>query len=31
MEFAEIIKVSRVDNVRLRRPAETTVEVGMSD
>ena len=27
MEFAELIKISRVDNVRLRRPAEDPCEV----
>ena len=27
MEFAELIKISRVDNVRLRRPAEVPCEV----
>ena len=27
MEFAEMIKISRVDNVRLRRPAEDSCEV----
>ena len=27
MEFADIIRISRVDNVRLRRPAEPHAEV----
>ena len=27
MEFADIIRISRVDNVRLRRPAEPPAEV----
>ena len=27
MEFADLIKISRVDNVRLRRPAEDPCEV----
>ena len=27
MEFADIIRISRVDNVRLRRPAEPNAEV----
>ena len=31
MEFADIIRISRVDNVRLRRPAEPHAEVQIQD
>ena len=31
MEFADIIRISRVDNVRLRRPAEPPAEVQIQD